>query len=193
MLEPVTLEGRRIRLEPLSTDHVDELTAAGADERLWRHTPRRIRSRDDMLAYVSDALEGRKRGTMYPFVVRLRETAQAIGSTRYGNIDLVNRRLEIGWTWIAPEWQRTGVNREAKYLLLRHAFETLDCVRVEFKTDVLNEQSRRALEGIGAVEEGVLRQHVIVEGGRLRDTVYYSILAEEWPGVRSRLEQGLDT
>ena len=193
MLEAVSLEGGRVRLDPLAIDDVDELAAVGIDERLWRFTPRRILSRQDMLKYVNEALEGRRRGTMLPFVVRLRDADSIVGSTRYGNIDLSNRRLEIGWTWIAAEWQRTGVNREAKYLLLRHAFEELACVRVEFKTDVLNDVSRRALLGIGAVEEGVLRKHVVVEGGRMRDTVYYSILDDEWPAVRQRLESGLES
>ena len=189
MLESVILDGRIVILEPLEDHHADALAVAGTDERIWRYTPRKIRTQDDMVGYVADALAERRAGTMLPFVIVARSTRSVIGSTRYGAIDLANRRLEIGWTWLSPEWQRTGANREAKFLLLRHAFEELRCVRVEFKTDVLNEPSRRALEDIGATEEGVLRRHVIVEGGRIRDTVYYSILDTEWPSVKRTLQQ----
>jgi RimJ/RimL family protein N-acetyltransferase len=120
-----------------------------------------------------------------------RQRGLVVGSTRFGNIDLANRRLEIGWSWIAPPWQRSAINTEAKYLMLRHAFERLGCMRVEFKTDVLNIRSRQALLRIGAKEEGILRQHMITSSGRLRDTVYYSILDHEWPAIKGELERKL--
>lgn len=172
--------------------HIDAMAAVGLDEDLWRLTPRMIGSREDMAGYVDEALKGWRSGTMLPFVIVDVNTGAVIGSTRYGNVDPANRRLEIGWTWIIPRFQRTGANREAKYLLLGYAFEVLGCVRVEFKTDALNESSRRALRGIGAVEEGVLRKHVLVQGGRVRDTVYYSILDTEWPAVKATLEAGFE-
>lgn len=188
---PVRLEGTRVRLERMRLDHVDALAAVGLDESLWRFTPRRLHNRNDMSEYVGRALDGFRAGTMLPFVIIDAAAGAVIGSTRFGNIDRDNRRVEIGWTWITPAWQRTGANREAKYLLLEYAFEELDCIRVEFKTDALNKISREALRGLGAVEEGTLRNHVVVEGGRLRDTVYYSILDSEWPAVKSDLERGL--
>lgn len=190
MLSPVTLRGPQVRLEPLTLEHVDGLSSVGLDGTIWEYTPRVVRTRQDMQEYVSEALDGQRRGHMLPFAIVLQETGVVAGSTRFGNIDLTNRRMEIGWTWLAPAWQRTGVNREAKYLLLTQAFEEWECIRVEFKTDVLNSRSRRALLGIGAVEEGVLRRHVVVAEGRVRDTVYYSILDTEWPAVKLRLEAG---
>ena len=191
MLDPVVLIGPRVRLEPLSIAHVDALAGVGLAEELWRFTPRRLRSAADIRGYVEAALQGQADGTMLPFVIVVVSDGTVAGSTRYGNIDLPNRRLEIGWTWLVPEVQRTGINHEVKYLLLRHAFEELGCVRVEFKTDALNRKSRDALIGIGAVEEGTLRKHVQVEDGRVRDTVYYSIVDDEWPAVKQNLEESL--
>src|SRR5207253_6164961 len=136
-----------------------------------------------------------------PFATVWNETQQVVGSTRFGNMDMPNKRVEIGWTWLAPAWQRSAANTEAKLLMLTHAFETLGCNRVEFKTDALNEKSRRALHGIGAIEEGTLRHHMVVpalpptparaDGTRLRDSVYFSVLAEEWPSVKSQLRERL--
>ncbi len=190
-LEPVVLAGRIVRLEPLTLQHVGVLTTAGLDEQLWRWTTNRIRSEGEMRSYVETALSWQAEGTALPFVTRSAATGEVIGTTRFANVDVTNRRVEIGWTWLTPAWQRSGANVEAKYLMLGHAFDRLGCVRVEFKTDVLNEPSRRALRGIGAVEEGVLRSHMIVWNGRLRDSVYFSILPAEWPAVRERLEQRL--
>ena len=183
----VTLSGTLVRLEPLTLGAVPELWAVAQDPVLWRWTLADIRSQDDLQAYVAEALAAQAQGTALPFVTRLQADGRAVGSTRYANIDLTHRRLEIGWTWLGREWQRSGVNRECKFLLLEHAFEVLGCGRVEFKTDALNAQSRRALAGIGAVEEGTMRSHQITASGRVRDSVYFSIIAAEWPAVKQRL------
>jgi RimJ/RimL family protein N-acetyltransferase len=190
-VEPVTLTGRTVRLEPLSLDHLDGLAEVGLDPVLWRWIGFPVRTKEDLGRYIEEALRDREAGRAMPFVTIERSSDRPIGSTRFGNIDLFNRRVEIGWTWIAPPWQRTGANTEAKLLLLEHAFERLGCNRVEFKTDSLNTQSRAALTGIGAVEEGTLRNHMVTESGRLRHSVYFSVIASEWPDVRERLERRL--
>lgn len=190
-LEPVTLEGRHVRLVPVTPEHVPALWEAGRDPELWRLTIAQVHSEDDMRRYVADALRAQAAGTALPFVTTEAATGRVIGSTRFGNYESAHRRVEIGWTWIAPAWQRTAINTEAKYLMLRHAFEALGCVRVELKTDALNERSRRAILRIGAREEGILRKHQITEGGRIRDSVYFSVIDDEWPAVRARLEQML--
>lgn len=191
-VRPVVLEGRVVRAEPLSLGHHAALCEVGLDPELWRWTQNLVRTPEEMRAYIEAALETQAQGTALPFAVFERTSGRAVGSTRFGNIDTGNRRVEIGWTWIARRWQRTAVNTEMKYLMLRHAFETWGCLRVEFKTDVLNEASRRALLRIGAKEEGVLRAHMITATGRVRDTVYFSILDSEWPAVRTALLAGLD-
>lgn len=142
-----------------------------------------------MLDYIESGLATLRDGTGLPFVTVEKKSDRIVGSTRFGNYDPANRRIEIGWTWIAKPWQRTAVNTEAKYLMLSHAFEQLKCVRVELKTDVLNEPSRRAMLRIGAREEGVLRKHTLMWTGRYRDSIYYSVLDDEWPEVKSRLER----
>jgi N-acetyltransferase len=186
-VEPVTLAGRVVRLEPMALAHVDALARIGLEPELWRWTPTAVTSFEDMRTYVSTALGEQQRGQALPFVVLDRTSGLVIGSTRYANISPPNRRLEIGWTWLEPLHQRTAANTEAKLLLLTHAFETLGTIRVEFKTDVLNQKSRQALLRIGAVEEGTFRKHIITDSGRVRDTVYFSILDTEWPGIRARL------
>jgi RimJ/RimL family protein N-acetyltransferase len=188
MVAPVTLEGRHVRLEALSQAHHAGLTAVGLDEELWRWIPTPVRTAEEMSAYIATALEEQARGVSLPFAQIEKSSGRAIGCTRYGNIDRTHHRVEIGWTWIAPEWQRTGVNTETKYLLLRHAFETLGCIRVELKTDSLNEKSRKAILRIGAKEEGTFRNHMITASGRVRHTVYFSILDSEWPAVEARLQ-----
>jgi len=190
-VEPLTLEGRAVRLEPLGGAHLEGLCEIGLDEALWRWTLGHVRTREDMRAYLEVALNGRTEGTTLPFAILAQPSGQVVGSTRFGNIDRENRRVEIGWTWIGRRWQRTAVNTEIKYLMLRHAFETLGCVRVEFKTDTLNQTSRRAILRLGAKEEGILRRHMITDGGRIRDTVYYSIIDGEWAEVKARLEAKL--
>lgn len=147
-----------------------------------------MHSADDLRRYVDAALQAQAEGTALPFAIVERTSDTVVGSTRYGNVDRPHRRVEIGWTWIARPWQRTAVNTESKYLLLRHAFETLGCIRVEFKTDALNGQSRQALLRIGAKEEGILRSHMVTSTGRIRDSVYFSIIDREWPAVRARLD-----
>ncbi|MFI5297045.1 MAG: GNAT family N-acetyltransferase [Polyangiales bacterium] len=188
-LAPVTLSGRTVRLEPLSLAHVPGLAAVGLDPALWRWIPTPVATVEEMRAYVATALDAQQRGLALPFALVDRHTEQVIGSTRYGNIDVTHRRVEIGWTWIAASHQRTSVNSEAKLLLLTHAFETLGAIRVELKTDALNERSRRAIRRIGAVEEGTLRRHMITASGRVRDSVYFSVLDDEWPAVRARLTE----
>jgi len=188
---PVVLDGTHVRLEPLALDHLADLRAVAFDEDLWRWTVAGVRTDDDLHRYLDAALRERDAGAALPFATVVLSTGRAIGSTRFGNIDVANRRVEIGWTWVGRDWQRTAVNTEAKYLMLRHAFEQLGCIRVELKTDALNARSRAAILRIGAVEEGTLRRHMVTQGGRVRDTVYFSIVDSEWPAVQARLEARL--
>ena len=185
------LQGDAVQLEPLSLTHVDALAVVGLDDEIWRLGLSQLTTRDDMLQYVESALALRAAHTAYPFATIERSTNRIVGSTRFANMDEANRRLEIGWTWLGRAWQRTAINTDAKYLMLRAAFEELDCNRVEFKTDVLNEQSRAALARIGATEEGVLRQHMVTANGRIRDSVYFSIVASEWAQVKQNLTSKL--
>jgi RimJ/RimL family protein N-acetyltransferase len=180
-----------VRLVPLTAEHASALLPVALHEELWRWTVTEIRSAAELDRYIASALRDQELGTALPFATIHRASGTPVGSTRYGNYDPDNRRLEIGWTWVAPEFQRSAVNTEAKLLMLRHAFEELECIRVELKTDALNEKSRSAIQRLGAVQEGLFRKHMITSSGRLRDTVFYSILAEEWPGVRLRLEARL--
>jgi RimJ/RimL family protein N-acetyltransferase len=185
---PITLTGQIVRLEPLSLSHVADLTAAGKDESIWafmRYGP--VTTEAGMRHFVENLLTMQDRGTDLPFAVVHRETGAAIGMTRYMNIEPNNHALEIGGTWYAVAYQRSGVNTECKFLLLRHAFEDLGCIRVQIKTDLRNERSQRAIERIGAVKEGVLRDHMLLPDGTVRSSVYYSILAREWPAVKQRL------
>ena len=188
---PVTLEGLHVRLEPLKKAHLAGLAEVGLDEELWRWIPTAVRTREEMVAYIETALDEQQRGVSLPFAIVEKVTGRAIGSTRYGNIDRTHHRVEIGWTWVAREWQRTAMNTEAKYLLLKHAFESLGCMRVELKTDSLNEKSRAAILRIGAKEEGIFRNHMITASGRIRHSVYFSIIDSEWPEVKARLEARL--
>jgi RimJ/RimL family protein N-acetyltransferase len=192
-VEPVTLEGAHVRLEPLSRQHLAGLAEVGLDRELWRWIPVPVQTAQDMAEYIEVALGEQSRGVSLPFALVDRATGRAVGSTRYGNIDHTHHRVEIGWTWVAKPWQRTALNTEAKYLLLRHAFLTLGCIRVELKTDSLNERSRAAIVRIGAREEGIFRNHMITASGRLRHSAYYSIIAEEWPEVQTRLEARLSS
>ena len=187
----VLLEGQHVRLEPLSFGHLDGLCEFGLDEDLWRLTTIQVRTPDDMRVFIEDALRQEKEGTVMPFATVENATGRIAGSTRYLNIDFKNRRVEIGSTWVARPWQRTIVNTEAKYLMLRHAFETMECIRVELKTDMLNERSQKAILRLGAKQEGIFRKHMVVDGGRIRDTVYFSIIDSEWPAVRADLERKL--
>jgi RimJ/RimL family protein N-acetyltransferase len=186
-LAPITLTGDAVRLEPLSLDHHAALSEVGLDPALWRWTNVRIATPEDMRAYIEEALRLRDAGSALPFATIDRASGRVVGCTRYGNIDAPNRKLEIGWTFVAPAWQRTRINTEAKFLMLRHAFETLGCIRVELKTHARNEASRRAIARIGAREEGTLRNHMICPDGSFRDTVYFSVIESEWPGVKAAL------
>jgi RimJ/RimL family protein N-acetyltransferase len=191
IVAPVTLEGQGIRLEPLSLHHHAQLCEVGLDDELWRWTPQAVRTPEEMRAYIETGLEVQAAETALPFATIERATGRAIGSTRFANIDRANRHVEIGWTWLGKNWQRTAANTEAKYLMLRHAFETWGCLRVEFKTDSLNVRSRAALLRIGAREEGIFRNHVITWTGRIRHSVYYSIIDSEWANVKADLEKKL--
>ncbi|MEP6779126.1 MAG: GNAT family protein [Gemmatimonadaceae bacterium] len=186
-VEPVVLSGNTIRLVPLSLEHVDGLTAVGLDPELWRWIPVPVTTPQEMQSYVETALDEQKRGVALPFAILDASSGEVIGCTRYANIERSHFRLEIGWTWYAKQRQRTGANTEAKLLLLTHAFETLGANRVELKTDALNTQSRNAIGRIGGVQEGIFRQHLITASGRVRDTVYFSIIRGEWPLVKERL------
>ena len=186
-IEPVILEGDFVRLEPLKIEHFDPLWEAGKDESLWKWTANIVKVPEDLRRYVEAALGDFEKGISLPFVTIDRAQDKIVGSTRFGNIDPANRKTEIGWTWINPLWQRTYINSEAKLLMLTHAFETWKCIRVELKTDAFNEKSRSAMLRIGAKEEGTLRNHMITESGRFRDSVYFSIIDSEWQEVKKNL------
>jgi RimJ/RimL family protein N-acetyltransferase len=187
---PVTLEGSVIRLDPIRREHAELFWQAAKDalDDIFQWIPYRMKTHEDFERLIEKALGEQERGESVVFATVERKSGQVIGSTRFMNIDRANRRVEIGSTWIAPAWQRTAVNTEAKYLMLRHAFEVWKCIRVELKTDALNQKSRSAILRIGAKEEGTLRRHVITWTGRVRDSVYFSILDSEWAKVKARLE-----
>jgi N-acetyltransferase len=191
VLQPITLTGRVIRLEPLTLDHVEALCRVGLDPDLWRWIPFPVTTADEMRDYVETALADQRAGSALPFAVIHLASGDVIGSTRYGAISEPNRHVEIGWTWYAKDHQRSAVNSEAKLLLLNHAFERLGLVRVELKTDALNAASRAAIGRIGAVQEGIFRRHLVCRSGRIRDTVYFSILDSEWPEKKRALEARL--
>ena len=190
-VEPVVLEGKFVRLEPLRVDHLPALCEVGMDESIWKWTNNIVNDESDIERYVLDALAMQDQGIAVPFVTIERSSGKVVGSTRFGNIDTANRKVEIGWTWINPQWQRTAINTEAKLLMLTHAFEAWKCIRVELKTDANNERSRRAIARIGGVEEGTLRNHMITEAGRFRDSVYFSIIDSEWESVKANLTSKL--
>ncbi len=190
-LTPPILEGSHVRLEPLSESHHEGLCAVGLDPALWELIPVRILDRDQMLRMIRAQLAEQEKGLSIPFATVERASGTVVGATRFMNIDATNKRVEIGSTWIAKPWQRTAINTEAKYLMMRHAFETLGCNRVEWKTDSLNTQSRNAILRLGATQEGIFRQHMVTWSGRLRDTVYFSMIAPEWPAAKGRLEERL--
>jgi RimJ/RimL family protein N-acetyltransferase len=190
IVTPLTLEGSVIRLEPVRREHSPIFWEAARDsvDAIFQWIPYSMKTAEDFDRFVAKTLEEEQRGESVPFATVERSSGRVIGSTRFMNIDRVNRRVEIGSTWITPAWQRTAVNTEAKYLMLRHAFEVWGCVRVELKTDALNQKSRNAILRLGAKEEGTLRKYLVTWAGRIRDTVYFSILDTEWPEVKTRLE-----
>ena len=189
--ESLVLTGEAVRLEPLTTAHYQALCEVALDPQMWQWTISQVLTPEAMRRYIEAALEARDAGTALPFATVDLQSGKVVGSTRFGNIDQANRRVEIGWTFVASPWQRTRINTEAKYLMLQHAFETLGCIRVELKTDALNAKSRAAILRLGATEEGTFRNHMIVAGGRIRDTVYFSIIESEWPSVRASLQSRL--
>lgn len=188
-LSPVTLIGRHVRLQPMQLQHLAALIEAGCESSIWAWYPQAADSAAGMGAFVDAGLAASAAGTAQVFVQIDAGSGRIVGSTRLAQIDRQHRRAEIGWTWLHPAAQRSGINTEAKYLLLRHAFETLGLMRVEFKTDACNDRSRRALARIGATEEGVFRRHILCESGRVRDSVYFSIVDVEWPAVKQHLER----
>lgn len=188
---PTTLQGQRILLRPLQYSDAAALLQAAADGELWNLTVTVVPSASTVDSYLKKALDGRDAGTVMPFVIVLKDSGQVIGSTRFWKIDPLNRKLEIGSSWISASWQKSFVNTEAKYLMLRHAFEVLDCVRVQFTTDETNQKSRNAILRLGAQQEGIVRHERIMPDGRKRNSVRFSIIDDEWPQVRLHLEQKL--
>jgi RimJ/RimL family protein N-acetyltransferase len=186
-VEPVVLEGTRVRLEPLRADHLADLEQVAFDLPIWQWTIMGPQDRAGLRSWVETALANQDAGTERPFATIDLASGRAIGSSRYMTIVPEHRRLEIGWTWVGTAFQRTGANREAKLLQLTHAFETLGANRVEFKTHARNERSRNALAGIGATFEGVFRNHTIMPDGSLRHSAYFSVIADEWPAVKAAL------
>jgi N-acetyltransferase len=192
-VEPVTLEGSIVRLEPLAPRHFDDLLLVALDAPLWRWTIARPQDEAGLRGWFDAALANAANGMEQPFATIDRSSGRAVGSSRFLSIVPEHRRLEIGWTWVASAFQRTGANREAKLLQLTYAFETLGANRVEFKTHARNERSRTALAGIGATFEGIFRSHMIMPDGTLRDSAYFSVIADEWPSVKAGLEADLAT
>lgn len=190
-LVPLSLEGTAVRLDPLTEGHLEALCAIGLEPRLWRATTIRVTTREEMGAYVMAALDAQHRGTALPFVIVERKTGAVVGTTRFHSYSPDDRRVEIGFTWIGLSWQRTIVNTEAKYLLLRHAFESLGCVRVEFRADSENEASCRAIRRIGATPEAVLRRYRVSAHRGVRDIAVFGIVADEWLTVKAGLEKRL--
>lgn len=189
---PVVLYGEQVRLEPLDYAHADHLLEEANSDEIWRFMPvRRPTTRDDILDLIDKAWKAASLGAEVPFAIIATKVDRAVGSTRFLDIHRPDRNLEIGWTWIGSGWQRTTINTECKYLLLRHAFDDLGAIRVQLKTDGRNEQSQRAIERLGASKEGTLRRQRLMWDGVVRDTVYYSILDSEWPAVKTRLEEFL--
>jgi len=191
-VEPLTLTGTVVELRPLASTDAAALFAALDDEAVWRYLPtHQPQSPADIDGAIAKALAAQARGEEVPFVTIHRESGEVIGTTRFLDISVDDRHAEIGWTAIAPAYQLTAVNTEAKYLMLRHAFETWGCIRVQLKTDLRNERSQRAIERIGGVREGVLRKVRVMPDGYQRASVYYSILDDEWPAVKANLEARL--
>ena len=192
-VEPVVLEGEHVRLEPLNLEHTAVLWEAGGHPELWRFMPGVIGSEEQMRETISWAVQLAEQGAGLAFATSVKATGEIVGSTGFWNLEPSHKRLEIGYTWITPRFQRSAVNTECKLLMLQHAFEQLGCNRVEFKTDSLNERSRAAIVRLGAVEEGTLRNHMVQPDGRLRHSVYFSILTDEWPQVKRRLKGLLES
>lgn len=186
-IEPVTLVGKSVILRPLQLEDHAGLCQVGLAPELWQWTKTQVTTPAEMLAYMEAALAAQRQGSMLPFVIVEQATQQIVGSTRYLSIERKDLHVEIGYSWVAPAWQRTIINTESKYLLLAHAFEKLGCLRVEFKTDLHNLRSQQAIARLGAEREGVFRNHIIAETGRVRHSVYYSIIDSDWPKIKANL------
>lgn len=192
-IEPLTLEGSVVRLEPIGERHVADLAKVGLEDEIWRFMRYgKMKTIEQLTDWVRELLVFQDQGSDLPFAVIYKETGAAVGCTRYLNIDTLDRSLEIGGTWYGLDYQGTLVNTDCKYLMMKHAFEELGCIRVWFKTDSRNQRSQRAIERLGAVREGVLRNHMILPDGYIRDSVVYSVLPSEWPQVKIKLETRLD-
>ena len=189
--EPLILKGDHIHLEPLTLSHERALVEVAADGQLWNLEVTFVPTEATMAAYIETALSAQAQGRELPFVIVHRASSRVCGTTRYRSMEPAHRRLEIGATWLGASWQRTVVNTEAKFLLLSHAFEQWSCLRVEFITDVLNQGSRKAIERLGAKQEGILRNHLLMPNGRRRDSVVFSIIEQEWPEVKAQLRRKL--
>jgi N-acetyltransferase len=187
---PVTLSGEQVRLEPLATRHLSDLTRAAAFEEVWTYLDEPTPTGNEPIAQmISEALEEQDQGQRIPFAVIDKGSGKAIGTVSYIDIQRTHRAVEIGWAWLTPSYWRTGAARESAYLLMRHAFEELGAIRVAFKTDSRNERSQRAIAGLGATREGMFRNHRVLRDGYIRHSIYYSVTADEWPRVRESLER----
>jgi RimJ/RimL family protein N-acetyltransferase len=190
-VDNIALKGQYATLEPLALTHENDIRLAIADGELWKLWFTTIPGPDGVRAYIEQLLSQREQGLVFPFAIRDNASGRIVGCTRYMNIDARNRRIEIGGTWYAQSMQRTGINTECKLLLLAHAFEQLDCIAVELRTDWFNKRSQAAIERLGAKRDGVLRNHMVMPDGRIRDTVVYSIIKNEWAGVKIHLQHKL--
>jgi len=190
-INPVELVGQKVTIRPMEVHHVQQLFEAGSNPDIWAHMPMKVQSLEDMKRLVDGALQAREQGTEFPFIILDQDSGKVVGSTRFLDISIPNRNLEIGWTWLSPSVWRTGINTECKYLLLTHCFETLGVIRVQLKTDGRNVRSQQAIERLGAVREGVLRRHRVMYDGYVRDSVYYSVVDHEWSAVKERLQSML--
>ncbi len=180
----LVLESERARLSPLKAEDIDLLATIAFEPQLWKLGISNVENIDDLKKYIDIALCERQSKLSYPFLIFDKKTNSVAGSTRYGNISFPNNRLEIGWTWMHPMFQGSGLNRACKFLLLQHAFEKLRLNRVELKTDVLNQQSQKAMRKIGAKQEGIFRKHSVTSTGRIRDSIFFSIINDEWAGLK---------
>jgi RimJ/RimL family protein N-acetyltransferase len=184
-LIPPVLENKIALIKPLEEAHFEALTAIASEPALWEMSPRKVETKEHILSYLREAMTEKEKHISIPFVIIDKRSNEVAGSTRYSKLFPAHKRLEIGWTWIGTKFQSTGLNRAVKFELLQYGFETLGLNRIELKTDALNMQSRTAMKKIGATEEGIFRKHMLTASGRIRDTVYLSILKEEWPGIKT--------
>ncbi|HEY6375096.1 MAG TPA: GNAT family N-acetyltransferase [Edaphobacter sp.] len=192
MIETPVLDGQWVRLEPLSEGHLAALEAVALDERIWRYMTTKVETKDDLRSWMEAALRAKEGGSVLPWVTVLKGEERVVGSTRFLDLDLTHKTVEVGHTWIAPKFQGAGVNPEAKLLQLRYAFEELGLNRVALKTHHENLQSQAAMRKLGAVQEGTFRNHYVMPDGSARHSVWFSIVREEWPEVRTRLEKRLE-